>query len=513
MKESQFSVEDLPTKSVASHPILATITREFPVCVLPGPFTITINNIDHKVDPDSIRVEGSGPVKVIDIQHAIIHRDPSACKPPSDQKAYDPARDPDNIKRHPFNSIEELTWAEDDELYRASRLSQERQLMGYAGYSAQYPPLGFSEPTIRKGEDPSMWEERNQKSDPKQSALDQSCQVVMHLEGQMTAPASASSPDTLGNEEEDQAEGKAQSNEVILRLIYTVPAKSELKLHDLNLNTLTSSAKIRHYAQLTLPTPQTHTSCLEEQFPSLQLFDQASIPPETSLFSPSVSALGIPESTFPFPDVSHSGDLFTDFTADERMNGMEKDFYPLDGKVPESISQGHGLSAELDLQASFTQAIVPKKHVSACLRAKIQNTLPVNIGKGEMSLTVNGTCLSKSPVPSCVRNESFELNFGVDRFVKVTYKEPGITLATADEYLKQSTTYTEASCKVKNTRAHAVNDLVLDQVPVNVDDHFDFEIVTPETLKVPEDKVDLTAPGVSGKKTVELSVMERSDGK
>ncbi|GLA46424.1 hypothetical protein AnigIFM63604_009897 [Aspergillus niger] len=229
MKESQFSVEDLPTKSVASHPILATITREFPVCVLPCPFTITINNIDHKVDPDSIRVEGSGPVKVIDIQHAIIHRDPSACKPPSDQKAYDPARDPDNIERHPFNSIEELTWAEDDELYRASRLSQERQLMGYAGYSAQYPPLGFSEPTIRKGEDPSMWEERNQKSDPKQSALDQSCQVVVHLEGQMTAPASASSPDTLGNEEEDQAEGKAQSNEVILRLIYTVPAKSELK--------------------------------------------------------------------------------------------------------------------------------------------------------------------------------------------------------------------------------------------------------------------------------------------
>ncbi|RDH17189.1 hypothetical protein M747DRAFT_243412 [Aspergillus niger ATCC 13496] len=510
MKESQFSVEDLPTKSVASHPILATITREFPVCVLPGPFTITINNIDHKVDPDSIRVEGSGPVKVIDIQHAIIHRDPSACKPPSDQKAYDPARDPDNIERHPFNSIEELTWAEDDELYRASRLSQERQLMGYAGYSAQYPPLGFSEPTIRKGEDPSMWEERNQKSDPKQSALDQSCQVVVHLEGQMTAPASASSPDTLGNEEEDQAEGKAQSNEF--------RRNRNLKLHDLNLNTLTSSAKIRHYAQLMLPTPQTHTSCLEEQFPSLQLFDQAAIPPETSLFSPSVSALGIPESTFPFPDVSHSGDLFTDFTADERMNGMEKDFYPLDGKVPESISQGPGLSVaheivELDLQASSTHAIVPKKHVAACLRAKVPNTLPVNTRKGEMSLTVDGTCLGNSQVPSCVRNESFELNLRVDRSVKMTYKEPGITLATADEYLKQSTTYFEASCKVKNTRAHAVNDFVLDQVPVNVDDHFDFEILTPETLKVPEDKVDLTAPGVSGKKTVELSVMERSDGK
>ncbi|GKZ71468.1 hypothetical protein AnigIFM50267_007509 [Aspergillus niger] len=487
----EFSVEDLPTKSVAFHPTLSTITREFPVCVQPGPFMITINNIDHKVDPNSIRVEGSGPVKVIDIQHAIIHRDPSACKPPSDQKAYDPARDPDNIKRHPFNSIEELTWAEDDELYRASRLSQERQLMGYAGYSAQYPPLGFSEPTIRKGEDPSMWEERNQKSDPKQSALDQSCQVVVHLEGQMTAPASASSPDTLGNEEEDQAEGKAQSNEVILRLIYTVPAKSELKLHDLNLNTLTSSAKIRHCAlftdmtaetwqdaQLTLPTPQTHTSCLEEQFPSLQLFDQAAIPPETSLFSPSVSALGIPESTFPFPDVSHSGDLFTGLTADERMDGMEKDFHPLDGKVPESISQGPGLSVAVKL-----------------------------------SLTVDGTCLGNSQVPSCVRNESFELNLRVDRSVKMTYKEPGITLATADEYLKQSTTYFEASCKIKNTRAHAVNDSVLDQVPVNVDDHFDFEILTPETLKVPEDKVDLTAPGVSGKKTVELSVMERSDGK
>ncbi|PWY70632.1 hypothetical protein BO83DRAFT_399775 [Aspergillus eucalypticola CBS 122712] len=374
-----FSVEGIPTKSVAFHPTLATITHEFPVRVQPGAFAITINKIDQQVDPESIRVESLGPAKVIDIQHANVLRYSSTCKPSSDIK---PGND---------------------------SVNRERQPMGYGGAGAQDPHRGEYGPALYEGAKPSMLQEQNQRPAPEKPT------IRPLLPGQVTAPAPASSPGTLPGDEENQAGGKTQSNE------------SELKLHDLNIKTLFPTAK------------------------------------------------------------------------DGLEASMYHDFYPPDSKVPESISQGHGLSvsyelpgwhiAELDLQASFTHVIVPKRHAAAFLRAKVQNTSPVNIRSGEVNLIVDGTCFGNTNVPSCVRNEIFELNLGVDRFIKVAYKEPGIT---------------QASCKIKNTRDHAVNVLVLDQVPVSVDDHFDVEILTPETLGFPGDKVDLTEPGKPGTKTAEL---------
>ncbi|PYH34422.1 uncharacterized protein BO87DRAFT_396708 [Aspergillus neoniger CBS 115656] len=519
----EFSVEALPTKSVAFHPTLATITREFPVRVQPGAFAITINKIDHQVDPDSIRVESLGPAKVLDIQHANVLRYSSTCKPSSDRKVFDPIRDLENRKDTIFHPSEGLYAG--CGIFKAypgnDSRNRERQPMGYGGASAQDPHRGEYGPALYGGKDPSLLEEWIQKPAADKSVSDHFCQAVVHLEGQMTAPVSALSSGTLTGDEQNQAGKKVQSNEVLLQLIYAVSAKSELKLHDLNINTLFSTAKIR----------LSHTSPPGQAIPSLTPWDLAVILTKSgSSVPPSMPTLGISEPTFPSPGFPELEGFSLTFTADNLEEGlapsMYHDFYPPDSKVPESISQGHGPSvsyelpgrrviksssaprryeiAELDLQASFTHVLVPKRHAAAFLRAKIQNTSPVNIRSGEVNLTVDHTCFGKTNVPSCVRNESFELNLGVDRFVKVAHKEPGITLSKIDEFLELTITYFKASCKIKNTRDHVVNVLVLDQVPFNVDDHFDVETLTPETLGFPGDKVDLTEPGKPGTKTAEL---------
>ncbi|OJI80919.1 hypothetical protein ASPTUDRAFT_128478 [Aspergillus tubingensis CBS 134.48] len=481
----EFSVEDLPTKSVAFHPTLATITREFPVRVQPGAFAITINKIDHQVDPDSIRVGSLGAAKVIDIQHANVLRYSSTCKPSSDRKVFDPIRDLNNRKDTIFHPSEGLYAG--CGIFKAypgnDSLNRERQPMGYGGASAQYPRQVEYGPALYGGEDPNLLEEWIQKPAADKSVSDHFCQVVVHLEGQVTAPVSALSCGTLTD------------------------------------------------AQVTLSAPQAHMSPPGQAIPSLTPWDLAVMLTKSgSSVPPYMPTLGIPEPTFPSPGYPELDDFFLAFTADNLEEGlgasMNHDLYPPDSKVPKSISPGHGLSvsyelpgrrvikpssaprryeiAELDLQASFTHVIVPKRHAVAFLRAKIQNTSPVNMRSGEVSLTVDGTCFGKANVPSCVRNESFELNLGMDRFIKVAYKEPGITLSKIDEFLELTITYFKASCKIKNTRDHVVNVLVLDQVPVNVDDHFDVEILTPETLGFPGDKVDLTETGKPGTKTAEL---------
>ncbi|GAA91671.1 similar to An04g08160 [Aspergillus luchuensis IFO 4308] len=293
-----FSVEDIPTKSVAFHPTLASITHEFPVRVQPGAFAITINKIDHQVDPESIRVESLGPARVIDIQHANVLRYSSTCKPISDRRVFDPVRDPDNRKDTIYKPYEGL-YAGCGILKGYSRndsLSRERQPMGYDGAGAQDTYRGEYGPALYEGANPSMLEEQNQRPASEKPALDHYCQVVVHVEGQVTAPAPTSSPGTLPGDKENQAGGKTQSNEVMLHLIYTVPAKSELKLHDLNINTLFSTAKMKLCALFTNMSSETWRDAQEE--------------------------LG---------------------------TSMYHDFYPPDSKVPESISQGHGLSVSYEL--------------------------------------------------------------------------------------------------------------------------------------------------------------------
>ncbi|RHZ51515.1 hypothetical protein CDV55_101924 [Aspergillus turcosus] len=65
---AEIVVSDLPTKSVTLTPLRATVVREIQTTIQPGQNEITIVGLDPQVDPDSIRVDGSGSAIITDIQ-------------------------------------------------------------------------------------------------------------------------------------------------------------------------------------------------------------------------------------------------------------------------------------------------------------------------------------------------------------------------------------------------------------------------------------------------------------
>ncbi|PKX92844.1 uncharacterized protein P174DRAFT_432213 [Aspergillus novofumigatus IBT 16806] len=71
---AEILVSDLPTKSVTLTPLRATVVREIQTTIQPGQNEITILGLDPQVDPDSIRVDGSGSATITDIQTDIVPR-------------------------------------------------------------------------------------------------------------------------------------------------------------------------------------------------------------------------------------------------------------------------------------------------------------------------------------------------------------------------------------------------------------------------------------------------------
>ncbi|KKK21062.1 hypothetical protein AOCH_006614 [Aspergillus ochraceoroseus] len=71
---SEVLISELPTKQIILAPKQATVVREIFTSIQPGQNEITIIGLDPKVNPESIRIEGSGSAVITDIQTNIIPR-------------------------------------------------------------------------------------------------------------------------------------------------------------------------------------------------------------------------------------------------------------------------------------------------------------------------------------------------------------------------------------------------------------------------------------------------------
>ncbi|RAL04131.1 uncharacterized protein BO80DRAFT_422505 [Aspergillus ibericus CBS 121593] len=74
ISQTEITLAELSTTAVTFHPSRVTVTRDIPVSVQPGPNEITIHGLDRSVDIESIRIEGSGPATVTDIQTEFVKR-------------------------------------------------------------------------------------------------------------------------------------------------------------------------------------------------------------------------------------------------------------------------------------------------------------------------------------------------------------------------------------------------------------------------------------------------------
>lgn len=181
--------------------------------------------------------------------------------------------------------------------------------------------------------------------------------------------------------------------------------------------------------------------------------------------------------------------------------------YDLPGRrtlVPSSVNRRHAL-AKLDFKTVTLQhVIVPKHRAAAFFRARVRNTSSIQILRGRVGMTVDGTFLGTTSMPNCAPNDVFDISLGVDPSIAVTYAKPTVRRETSGFFTKEDTAIFRRSCWMKNTKSIAASIIVLDQVPMSNDEKLQMAILEPKGLAKEGDKVTMAVEADKGKGVVTM---------
>jgi hypothetical protein len=187
------------------------------------------------------------------------------------------------------------------------------------------------------------------------------------------------------------------------------------------------------------------------------------------------------------------------FTALEHQESVRQDYgltttYDLPGQrtlVPSSIKRKHVL-AEIDLTAvTLSYMVVPKLRAAAFLKARIRNISSTTLLSGKAGMTVDGTFLGSTNLPSCAPDEFLSLSLGVDPSILVNYAKPTVRRATTGFFNKEDSAIFTRNCWLKNTKSSVASITVLDQIPISEDERLKVHIVEPKGLEKSGDRVKL----------------------
>ncbi|KAB8231681.1 DUF4139 domain-containing protein [Aspergillus alliaceus] len=191
----------------------------------------------------------------------------------------------------------------------------------------------------------------------------------------------------------------------------------------------------------------------------------------------------------------------------ERQDSMRQNYgltttYELSGlrTLAPSTSPRRHLLAQATLQSlTLTHVIVPKIRAAAFLRARVKNTSSVNIIRGKTGISVDGTFLGTSTLPSCAPNDFFSISLGVDPNVLVTYAKPTVRKLTSGFFHKENAAVFRRSCWVKNTKSTAIDIIVSDQVPLKDNEQMRIQVLEPKGLEKEGDEIDMAMEKDRGK--------------
>ncbi|KAG9049796.1 hypothetical protein FS837_009096 [Tulasnella sp. UAMH 9824] len=150
--------------------------------------------------------------------------------------------------------------------------------------------------------------------------------------------------------------------------------------------------------------------------------------------------------------------------------------------------QTHKVSvAVIELDAKLEWVAVPKAQTSAFLKCKVKNTSQYILLPGQSNVFMDDNFVCKSTLPSVSPNESFSTSLGVDPAIRITYHPPQKKSRNATGGLLSTkidvTSYVQR-ITVKNTRATAAAPLFIkDQIPVSEDSDFKVLLTEPRLSK------------------------------
>ncbi|KAG9049795.1 hypothetical protein FS837_009095 [Tulasnella sp. UAMH 9824] len=502
-----FSIDttQLPVASVCVYQAdRAEVQRVLPVELEAGQNEIKIERLPSNVDPDSIRVEGTGNAVIFDVIHS---------PPPPIVLSYDKSENP---------ALHDLTKKKSDLEAEKDILEQQAKILG--DYSSTLK-AGVAD-AAKLAQFLGLYKER------KQHIFDGLQNVkakISEVDAEKDRVEKEFWADAAGQKRQTKvtvvvlAEQKGKAE---LSLRYMVDGASWTPVYDLR-------AKISHaqgeFSKITLQYKASISQKTGEDWTDVAL-TLSTAAPQLGATIPTLSPykIGRPRPAPPPPMVTIAPTMFYSLMEETVVSEQAMAFDSCDDGAPlvlggapppppiahatataiegatsstfviagkstipsheQDDEQTHKVSvAIIELDAKLEWVAVPKAQTSAFLKCKVKNTSQYILLPGQSNVFMDDNFVCKSTLPSVSPNESFSTSLGVDPAIRITYHPQQKKSRNATGGLlsnKMDVTSYVQRITVKNTRSTAAAPLFIkDQIPVSEDSDFKVLLTEPRLSK------------------------------
>ncbi|KAK7503061.1 hypothetical protein BaRGS_00005687 [Batillaria attramentaria] len=528
-KDVVFIAPECPVEKVTVYPDRAEVCRRVEANLAADTNQVVIKKLPEMVDPDSIRVEGTGEATIMEVVFQTESVVPEEMDTSTRQKELE-------------QELEELHRQQEDLQSELSVLRKQWGLLDSFANTASKGGSGDKEDdksgvtplneAFFKGLTEFLKLYAKEGSDLEKAQLD----LQRKLEG-------IAAKITANEENQRKLRNKSRGRHEIKQCIIVVECKAATKVtllvsyvtsnaswipsYDIRMYTAEDKLKITYYGQIKQSTgedwvdaklflstaqpsiggevPELSTAELRLRRPTpVKIHRKVMQPaprsrPQPSLFRAAVDEvvdimrvnIGVPlERGPPLPS-----DALVEYMEANVGEGGATTMYEIvrSSTIPSDNVEHKVTVGLVDIKPKISYTSVPQKTPHAFMLAKVTNSSQYTFLAGETSIFLDNTFVGKASMKDVYPMEEFDCSLGVDPAVKVTYKPLKKYRASSGIISKTVSNTHEQVIELKNNHDYAITLLLIDQLPRSADEGIKVNLLEPQIdLKHPEKNKEVT---------------------